>query len=233
MVAVLLLVDELFGVLVRDFGGEHRRGRRGRDVDDVRFALGAHAQVRLDLFFGQTSRERRRALCVSKQNRGLLRHVAQLDELEVGLLLGQLTAATAEGLESRGLLVELAVVEDERSRRGVLLGLVLGEAIGRGRLPSTKQSTIHGARRRRTPRTCSIPEFVCSVSIKLSSLPRSKAQEHDCPRVVCSGSTAVRDNRPTRDSMHIRQRYRTSKNTARRVAWCIRCSACPVCGSPK
>lgn len=57
--------------------------------------------------------------------------VARLDELEVRVLLGLLVIA-ARDWESCDLLAELVVVEYERGRRGVLLGLVLGEAVGRG-----------------------------------------------------------------------------------------------------
>ena len=67
---------------------------------------------------------------LAEQARGLRRHVTELDQLEVGVLLGLLILA-AHHRKSGDLLAELIVVEDERSRRGVLLGLLLGEPVGR------------------------------------------------------------------------------------------------------
>ena len=99
MLAALLLGDDLAGVDVRDFGRERRRCRGGRDLDDVRFALRADADIGVDRFVGESP---------AKDVRGLRRHVTELDELQVG-----------------DPLTGLAAGEDERGRRGVLLGLLL------------------------------------------------------------------------------------------------------------
>ena len=79
VVAVLLLCDELLGVGIRDTGRERWGAGGGFDVHDVRFPLRAHAQVFADLFLGQP---------LPEQTRGLGRHIAELDELQIGVLLG-------------------------------------------------------------------------------------------------------------------------------------------------
>ncbi len=119
---LLLLGDELSCVGVGDLGCERRGGRRGRDIDELRFSLRAHAQGRVDLA---------RREPVVEPARGLRRYITELDELEVGVLLNLLAFVAAGSFEPGELLTELFAVEKKRGRRGVLLGLLLGESVSR------------------------------------------------------------------------------------------------------
>src|SRR6185437_86295 len=115
-IGVLLLKDKLLCVGVGDGGCKPRRGSGRADINDVRFALGASAQVCPDVLFGQA---------LAEASRGLGGHVTRLDELDIRVLL-RLLVVNADGLKTRSLLVSLVVVEDQGRCRGVLRDLTLG-----------------------------------------------------------------------------------------------------------
>src|ERR1700685_1258811 len=58
----------------------------------------------------------------------------------------------------------------------------------------TKHSRIHGARRRRTPSTCSKPRFVCSASIQRpDSLHRPRERDPGLPTCAMRGKSPHQD----------------------------------------
>ena len=115
--AALLLLDELPAVGVGDRSRKRRRSRGGRNVDHVCRSYRGYAQAALDPLRRQP---------MTEQACGLRRRLAKLKELDVGRLLTSRVVADS-GLQSSDLLAELVFVEDHRRRRGVFLGLLLGD----------------------------------------------------------------------------------------------------------
>jgi hypothetical protein len=109
-----------------------------------------------------TSRVRRAKPSTDGESESILCVASLNDELEVRVLLGLLVVATRHR-ESRDLLAELVVADDEPRRGGIPLGLVLGGALGR----TSDRDEAKQDPRRASPEGVQDPlkALVCGLSI--------------------------------------------------------------------